>query len=108
MGDDDFSIRGTIPACAGEPKAVKDLQRELGDYPRVCGGTAFVAPADGYYLGLSPRVRGNPGWFVPLIPNRRDYPRVCGGTSGPGAPLRRRRGLSPRVRGNRNQAPSVE
>ena len=52
---------GSIPACAGEPYGVGDAQSPHLVYPRVCGGTApgwlFVMPA----LGLSPRVRGNPG-----------------------------------------------
>ena len=51
---------GTIPACAGEPRARPGSGGKGRDYPRVCGGTAA-----GWYGGLdagglSPRVRGNP------------------------------------------------
>ena len=72
-------------------------------YPRVCGGTVGRRIAWGCYLGLSPRVRGNPELIdminngagsIPACageprPQRREpregqvYPRVCGGTSIP-------------------------
>ena len=55
-----------------------------GVYPRVCGGTrAWTRSrqpiAD---VGLSPRVRGNPGEAVLALdhPDTVVYPRVCGGT----------------------------
>ncbi len=32
-------LSGTIPACAGEPKALHPACHEREDYPRVCGGT---------------------------------------------------------------------
>ena len=53
---------GSIPACAGEPRrrtARLCLERV---YPRVCGGTRYVAGDNTYDRGLSPRVRGNPCW----------------------------------------------
>ena len=90
-------------------------------YPRVCGGTCRRWPAIRAQVGLSPRVRGNPGEIVeqdaaggsipacageppswlPRASSGTVYPRVCGGT-----PLllvlgSHRVGLSPRVRGNR-------
>ena len=50
---------GSIPACAGEPAQRDAGQRQLGVYPRVCGGTrrrnGGILPG----MGLSPRVRGN-------------------------------------------------
>ena len=53
--------RGSIPACAGEPRRADHVSGRGAVYPRVCGGTLSI----GGYLwresGLSPRVRGNPG-----------------------------------------------
>ena len=114
------SRAGTIPACAGEPEALRHTDHFHGDYPRVCGGTGSMNAIPPQETGLSPRVRGNllddgvRGVIEGTIPacagepdpqrgrhvSRGDYPRVCGGT-------RNRRnsddsilGLSPRVRGN--------
>ena len=89
-------------------------------YPRVCGGTAAYAERDRYQLGLSPRVRGNPGQHRQVfdaersIPacagepaatarshsSHRVYPRVCGGTLLFSSSSFNASGLSPRVRGN--------
>ena len=33
-------VRGTIPACAGEPLPIPNQRQSAGDYPRVCGGTS--------------------------------------------------------------------
>ena len=111
---------GSIPACAGEPITAATEAASVRVYPRVCGGTECPRATGRYARGLSPRVRGNPGYgrgeacgrgSIPACagePHADEpgrglcgvYPRVCGGTS-----LRRpvhphRRGLSPRVRGN--------
>ena len=98
------SIR-SIPACAGEPAGRGAGAPAAPVYPRVCGGTGggpFPLPRG---LGLSPRVRGNPGttksagaylWRLPEV-----YPRVCGGTWDYHTRIHRAYGLSPRVRGNR-------
>jgi len=55
--DDD---RGTIPACAGEPRPWASCTAPRRDYPRVCGGTGKGAGSMASIKGLSPRVRGNP------------------------------------------------
>ena len=113
--------RGSIPACAGEPRSAACHQSLGSVYPRVCGGTWSAA----FWLcsarGLSPRVRGNreraAGWgtglrsipacageptrFHLLRPRREVYPRVCGGTPSIQFYLPFCSGLSPRVRGNR-------
>ena len=88
----------------------------------MCGGTGLGAVGPGAGIGLSPRVRGNPGAFrldavcVGSIPacagepygNRilraaaGVYPRVCGGTPTRSVATPADIGLSPRVRGNRN------
>ena len=111
---------GSIPACAGEPSVAATLIRCSRVYPRVCGGTTPSVLMQAWDKGLSPRVRGNPGFTgdylrslrsIPACagepassPWRRNptpvYPRVCGGTglficNGCLDP-----GLSPRVRGN--------
>ena len=78
---------GSIPAGAGEPNepgnylipASKDTV-----YPRGCGGTSTVDPdvITNLPVGLSPRVRGNPGRS--LLPSQltgKVYPRGCGGTT---------------------------
>ena len=51
---------GSIPACAGEPPEGDVAVPAAGVYPRVCGGTCARRFSGGRFLGLSPRVRGNP------------------------------------------------
>ena len=97
-----FQLRrkGSIPACAGEPRIPRSPSAHGGVYPRVCGGTLPCTVGRRMVPGLSPRVRGNPlrtpPCFTPKgsIPacageptdqnltalSRRVYPRVCGGT----------------------------
>ena len=116
-------IRGTIPACAGEPVDRKAGAGNGGDYPRVCGGTYGWAYRVLDAQGLSPRVRGNlgastesrpaigtipacagePGCWTARSRSSGDYPRVCGGTMVARSILKKWAGLSPRVRGNRLQ-----
>ena len=117
----DGRIRGSIPACAGEPWRSTSSARPPQVYPRVCGGTRCRASSRRADWGLSPRVRGNPGecpswwplrrsipacageprWRMACARPRRVYPRVCGGTSTSSSSATCIRGLSPRVRGNR-------
>ena len=113
-------VKGSIPACAGEPRHQWSIPGVSAVYPRVCGGTAWPLPLDTLLRGLSPRVRGNrerrphapaqlgsipacagePTRFLYNCAFVRVYPRVCGGTSVKTLPVRNKRGLSPRVRGN--------
>ena len=51
----------SIPACAGEPARPMTPLTPAAVYPRVCGGTALAGSAGRTAIGLSPRVRGNPG-----------------------------------------------
>ena len=51
---------GPIPAYAGEPHSGSWSGRQLGAYPRVCGGTGAQALKGFHDQGLSPRMRGNP------------------------------------------------
>ena len=90
-------------------------------YPRVCGGTIRGLVLMIYWLGLSPRVRGNrqgsagrlramgsipacagePASRRVRAQKDQVYPRVCGGTERFVSLATSLRGLSPRVRGNR-------
>ena len=118
--NDDIACEGSIPACAGEPNPIRGVARQLGVYPRVCGGTCRELNAAQEEEGLSPRVRGNqagelqsgsdkgsiPACAGEPIPPAASlaccwvYPRVCGGTPSLGDRLLPFAGLSPRVRGN--------
>ena len=123
-------LAGSIPACAGEPGAVPVGCRRLRVYPRVCGGTEAATVSSMTSLGLSPRVRGNPGQpagfrfeqgSIPACAGEpahrrragrveRVYPRVCGGTFADTYSCSSFMGLSPRVRGNRltaHQKPTI-
>ena len=101
-------VRGSIPACAGEPNAFSRRCGKTGVYPRVCGGTGGLSAVASSSRGLSPRVRGNQdgperaeafGGSIPACAGEptsgatlrrsfRVYPRVCGGTrSRKSAPL---------------------
>ena len=93
--------RGSIPACAGEPDNPNARQADARVYPRVCGGALLGEFCLTLSQGLSPRVRGSPGWtdrtdrFRGSIPACAGepctspstatwpgvYPRVCGGAS---------------------------
>ena len=124
-----FKVRcGSIPACAGEPVPPCRKACQRGVYPRVCGGTTSPDESEIIQEGLSPRVRGNPGWWAWATSNSRSipacagepaaatvrasaisvYPRVCGGTGKSRPWFRRRTGLSPRVRGNQELAREME
>ena len=120
-------LRGSIPACAGEPALRAPNSRSVGVYPRVCGGTRHRHIKRCIHTGLSPRVRGNHKSILPQYRYSRSipacageplcgrlcgcaggvYPRVCGGTM----PTRLKPsftcGLSPRVRGNLADSPCL-
>ena len=113
--------RGSIPAGAGKPRALRAQGRALGVYPRRCG----EAPAHlcRYFLisGLSPQVRGSRddhdgrrlgSGSIPAgagKPHRRKrqaaairvYPRRCGEANEHKLTGARGTGLSPQVRGSR-------
>ena len=113
-------IVGSIPACAGEPRASPTSSTRPTVYPRVCGGTRRRRRRRVLPLGLSPRVRGNQMYrrchrcrsrSIPACAGEplgasvttysfRVYPRVCGGTGFGGIVGNPSSGLSPRVRGN--------
>ena len=72
------NTRGTIPADAGEPDAQSLEPTILGDYPRGCGGTWFQWTGRRRVMGLSPRMRGNPGDFGPGIGRGGTIPADAG------------------------------
>ena len=94
-------VRGSIPACAGEPAVFSGTTWGQEVYPRVCGGADRRRRIAHERRGPSPRVRGSPRQVLRLpasegsIPacageprttdllRRVDwvYPRVCGGAS---------------------------
>ena len=112
---------GSIPAYAGEPRALVELIGYEPVYPRVCGGTPFISRTASAGRGLSPRMRGNPPAYpksngitgsIPAYAGEphyhtagvdlgQVYPRVCGGTSYTATSILISSGLSPRMRGNR-------
>ena len=115
------TLRGSIPACAGEPEQYRRNDQLCRVYPRVCGGTWEMGILLSKPEGLSPRVRGNLEQALrrrasigsipacagepPTARSRctasRVYPRVCGGTALVERTGVVTAGLSPRVRGNR-------
>ena len=119
------TLKGSIPACAGEPRSIHARAPGIRVYPRVCGGTVGVGIIADGGRGLSPRVRGNqednlpcqlslgsipacagePQRFVGVRGARPVYPRVCGGTDCKRCDTGSPRGLSPRVRGNHSRPP---
>ncbi len=50
----------SIPACTGKPEPLRPVAAGRTVYPRVYGETASVTMACVEWMGLSPRVRGNP------------------------------------------------
>ena len=93
-------VKGPIPACAGEPRALGGLYCDCWAYPRMRGGTQLVEFAHSPPLGLSPHARGNLSSAPPMcallgpipacagepaLEDIRDdcsgaYPRMRGGT----------------------------
>ena len=119
-------LAGPIPAGAGEPPPNPSQNPAHAAYPRRCGGTRGVHRIDRIQRGLSPQVRGNPGFVIeservarPIpagagepLPDKvqtavdRAYPRRCGGTVQMHVCLCYHAGLSPQVRGNRAIRPA--
>ena len=112
--------QGSIPAHAGEPAQSRPASGIQKVYPRACGGTISLLLFFLFFLGLSPRMRGNPdlrptclrptgsipahaGEPTPITCTRLStwvYPRACGGTRRSEARPGLSGGLSPRMRGN--------
>jgi len=71
-------VRGSIPACAGEPTARRGPNGLLRVYPRVCGGASHTFRVWASARGLSPRVRGSPPVALRPIDHPRSIPACAG------------------------------
>ena len=114
-------LRGSIPACAGEPSRGCPTLTYSGVDPRVCGGARGMGGGIQSASGRSPRVRGSRpkgevdaafSGSIPACAGEPDGgsvihaskgvdPRVCGGATLVTITRRTRPGRSPRVRGSR-------
>ena len=70
--------KGSIPACAGEPRGSARKPRKGPVYPRLCGGTALRRHPSIILLGLSPPVRGNLPALHFRPRSRRSIPACAG------------------------------
>ena len=118
-------LKRSIPAWAGEPRALPRMNSRAPVYPRVGGGTASLPVLHSIAWGLSPRGRGNqfhfwarlgkirsipawagePGTLTKSTGYGKVYPRVGGGTRKRSRLSLIAMGLSPRGRGNHRRAP---
>ena len=112
--------RGSIPACAGKPRAPAGTGSPTRVHPRVCGEATVVSSRAPHGRGPSPRVRGSrvqsrcagaggrsipacagkPSWRSSASSRRGVHPRVCGEAAGTRSPRPAGWGPSPRVRGS--------
>ena len=111
---------GSIPACAGKPRALASTAGGARVHPRVCGEAMKMCSRPGRHLGPSPRVRGSLyKWrerdcllrSIPACAGKprggpaergavRVHPRVCGEAYFSTFGARSSAGPSPRVRGS--------
>ncbi len=92
--------RRSIPAHAGEPRALCPSPCRVRVYPRPRGGTAFWNLQPKPAKGLSPPTRGNPLEGVSHQTTARSIPAHAGGTPDRRPTPCARLGLSPPTRGN--------
>ena len=71
-------VKGSIPACAGEPRKLPDSRSDSRVYPRVRGGTRRPVAFDRDAQGLSPRVRGNHASEYHRVLHGRSIPACAG------------------------------
>ena len=71
-------VRGSIPACTGEPSRLSCVCPWLAVYPRVYGGTWQSLLEVAGEQGLSPRVRGNPQLRAEVHLRRGSIPACTG------------------------------
>ena len=97
------AAEGSIPACAGEPRPIRNKNRPYAVYPRgVRGNPVAVRPGEVVARSI-PACAGEPRAYAGSDSEPAVYPRVCGGTwSRPTMPCSPP-GLSPRVRGNHQE-----
>ena len=95
-----IEVRGSIPACAGEPDRGAEHAASAAVYPRVCGGTTPCRAECHHHQRSIPACAGEPAYDSPSTHATKVYPRVCGGTTVARLSNDCVGGLSPRVRGN--------
>ena len=120
MDSQSVSMRGSIPACAGEPQRLGRRRPRFRVYPRMRGGAAMENLGPSAAQGLSPHARGSRlarggrQRHLGSIPacagepagrtHRQSllgvYPRMRGGAGGSGTFLPEDDGLSPHARGS--------
>ena len=88
----------SIPACTGEPATQFAEHRADKVYPRVYGGTSTTRRMMCGVKGLSPRVRGNRLYPIP-VPRRRGSIPACTGEPSHCSRVRPCAGVYPRVYG---------
>ena len=90
--------RGSIPACAGEPKGPQHPSLTPRVYPRLRGGTSVERQKAPLPMGLSPLARGNLQVQIQHLPQEGSIP-ACAGEPAPLAAPRRLVRVYPRLRG---------
>ena len=125
---DAASVRGIIPAYAGNTYVHYNFNAGLWDHPRVCGEHFAQLITGNNYKGSSPRMRGTPrlslgshlrlGIIPAYAGNTRlfrtddgywwDHPRVCGEHMAHGTDSRLHPGSSPRMRGTPSLGASLD
>ena len=76
------ALKGSIPACTGEPGDKPGRAGQAQVYPRVYGGTCCLVAALPAVKGLSPRVRGNRASTLPEFIKTRSIPACTGEPDG--------------------------
>ena len=97
-------MRGSIPACAGEPDVCLTWGHSGGVDPRVCGGAAVAAQTPVGVWGRSPRVRGSHTQGRHGNTERRSIP-ACAGEPYSGMAGDYPRQVDPRVCGGAGDRP---
>ena len=111
--------RGSIPAYAGDPIAIRNLRYSITVYPRLRGGSQYSCLGQSRLCGLSPPTRGIPAFArtqrscrgsipayagdpsvsAPPVAAATVYPRLRGGSIQQLSDVESAQGLSPPTRG---------
>ena len=71
-------LKGSIPACTGNPVHPKLSDFSFWVYPRMYGESVVIYAKDGQDLGLSPHVRGIQGDMVDNLKEEGSIPACTG------------------------------
>ena len=94
------TVKGSIPALAGERFVPTPVVPDKKVYPRACGGTPTNRSRRLWASGSIPALAGERKKNAVCCSEVGVYPRACGGTVDIVAHRRLSVGLSPRLRGN--------